>query len=143
MLCTLYGDHDLVVEYVRLLIINRNKKQLDELLRTYNKSMSILNDHDIRGIIESVNCIPDHIHQTMSEYLLMSRLGDYFDDKSYKELYDKLLQFAMNWSENDNRVYNLNSYIFEFFKENRVQRKLLPIFYFDDSKIVYKIKREK
>ena len=123
MLCTLYGDHDLVVEYVRLLIINRNKKQLDELLRTYNTSMSILDDHDIKGIIESVNCISDHIHQTMSKYLLMSRLGDYFDDKSYKESYDNLLQFAMNWSKNDNRVYNLNSYIFEFFRENNYRNK--------------------
>ncbi len=56
MLCTLYGDHDLIVEYVRLLIINRNKKQLDELLRTYNKSLSILNEQDIRAILESVNC---------------------------------------------------------------------------------------
>ena len=123
MLCTLYGDHDLVVEYVRLLIINRNKKQLDELLRTYNTSMSILDDHDIKGIIESVNCISDHIHQTMSKYLLMSRLGDYFDDKSYKESYDNLLQFAMNWSKNDNRVYNMNSYIFEFFRENNYRNK--------------------
>lgn len=118
MLCTLYGDHDLIVEYVRLLVVNRERKKLDELLRTYNKSMSILNEFDISDILGSVNCIPNSIHQTMSKYLLISRFGYYFDDITYKELYDDLLQYAMRWTEDGNRVVNLSIYIFEFFNEN-------------------------
>lgn len=123
MLCTLYEDHDSVVEYVRLLVINRDAKKLDSLIRTYNQSIDILNGKDIDDILRSVDRICDADHRIMSKYLLASRLGYYMSDTAYTSLYEELIDYAMSWLCNDKRIMNLGSYIFDFFKQNTYRVK--------------------
>lgn len=118
MLCTLYEDHDLLVEYIKYLITNRDVKKLDAVIRTYNQSIDILNGQDIDAILECINNMFDPVHQIMSKYLLTSRLGYYMSDTAYAALYKELVEYAMRWSCEDNRIFNANIYIFDFFKQN-------------------------
>lgn len=118
MLCTLYEDHDLLVEYIKYLITNRDTKKLDTVIRTYNQSIDILNGHDMDAISDCINNMFNPVHQIMSKYLLASRLGYYISDTAYSVLYKELIEFAMRWVEDDNRIYNVNTYIFDFFRQN-------------------------
>ena len=67
MLCILYEDHELLVEYIKYLIINRDLKKLDAVIRTYNQSIDILNGQDIDSIMDCINNMFDPIHQIMSK----------------------------------------------------------------------------
>ena len=123
MLCTLYEDHDLLVEYIKYLITNRDVKKLDVVIRTYNQSIDILNSQDIEAILDCINNISDPVHQMMSKYLLTSRLGYYMSDAVYSNVYSELIEYAMRWVQDDMRVYNINIYIFDFFRQNTHRMK--------------------
>ncbi len=123
MLCTLYEDHDLVIEYIRLLIVNRDAKKLDSVIRTYNQSIDILNGQDIDAILNSVDKICDSTHKIMSKYLLTSRLGYYVSDAAYTSLYEELIEYAMNWLSNNVRIVSISTYIFDFFRQNTYRVK--------------------
>ena len=118
MLCILYEDHDLLVEYIKYLITNRDGKKLDAVIRTYNQSIDILNGQDIDVIMDSINKMFDPVHQMMSKYLLASRLGYYMNDASYYVLYKELVEYAISWVRDDMRIFNINTYIFDFYRLN-------------------------
>lgn len=121
MLCTIYSDHDLLVELIRLLVINQEKKQIDTVIRTYNQSMDILNESDMRIIIDSIDTFADTTRKMMSKYLLVSKFGNYLDDSSFNVLQNELVDFAMQWSRDDKRIFNYSSYIFDFFISNTLR----------------------
>ena len=123
MLCTLYEDHDLLVEYMKYLITNRDAKKLDTVIRTYNQSIDILNGQDVDEIMNCINHMFDPVHQMMSKYLLVSRLGYYMSDTAYSALYQELVEYAMRWLCEDNRIFNVKTYIFDFFKKNTYRAK--------------------
>ena len=123
MLCTLYEDHDLLVEYIKYLITNRDAKKLDVAIRIYNQSIDILNGHDIDAVLDCINNMFDPIHRIMSKYLLASRLGYYMNDAAYSELYGELIEYAMKWVQDDKHVYNTYAYIFDFFRLNTHRAK--------------------
>ncbi len=118
MLCTLYEDHDLLVEYIKYLVINRDAKKLDAVIRTYNQSVDILNGQDMNIFLDCINNMFDPVHQKMSKYLLASRLGYYMSDTAYADLYKELIDYAMLWVEDEHRIFNVNTYIFDFFRQN-------------------------
>ena len=118
MLCTLYEDHDFIVEYVRLIITNRESKKLDNIIRTYNQTVDILNDQDIDVVLGSIKNIGDPLYQEMAKYLLASRLGHYMKDNEYEILYKELVTCATKWVEDDKRVSGLSTYIFDFYRLN-------------------------
>lgn len=118
MLCILYEDHDLLVEYIKYLITNRDAKKLEVVIRTYNQSIDILNGQDIDTIVARIKNMSDPVHQMMSKYLLTSRLGYYMSDTAYSAVYSELIEYAMRWVQDDKRVYNTNTYIFDFFRQN-------------------------
>lgn len=120
MLCTLYEDHDLFVEYIKHLIVNRDAKKLDTVIRTRNDSLS---GQDIDGIMSCINNMFDPVHKMMSKYLLASRLGYYMNDTTYSALYEELVEYAMNWVREDKRIFNVNTYIFDFFRLNTHRAK--------------------
>ena len=70
------------------------------------------------AISDCINNMFNPVHQIMSKYLLASRLGYYMNDTAYSVLYKELIEFAMRWVEDDNRIYNINTYIFDFFRQN-------------------------
>lgn len=118
MLCTLYKDHDLLVEYIKQLITNRDAKKLDDIIRTYNQSIDLLNGNDLDAIVDCINNMFDPVHQIESKYLLASRLGYYMSDTAYSALYKELIEYAIRWTEDDNHIISVNTYIFDFFKQN-------------------------
>ena len=130
MLCILYDDHDLVVEYIRLLISNRDVKKLDTVIRTYNQSVDILSRQDINSVLNSVNNNLNSANRMMSKYLLASRLGYYMDDASYADLYKELIEYAMGWVCNEKRIYSIDKYIFAFLRQNNQRVKVKDIIEF-------------
>lgn len=153
MLCAIYSDHDLLVELIRLLVINQDKKQIDTIIRTYNQSMDILNESDIRIIINSLDTFTDTTRKRMSKYLLLSKFGNYLDDSSFNALQNELVDFAIQWSRNNKRIFNYSSYIFDFFISNTLRIDIVQIvdfvcsvfenrlgrFYMDSFKIIRNI----
>ena len=124
MLCTLYDDHDFIVELVRLLIVNQDSKKLDSLIRTYNQSVEIINAIDVKRILDSVFCISDQPRSYKAKYLLVSRLGYYMDEDLYQDLHDDLVKYAMDWAQGEQKIISLSSFIFDFFKENTFRADL-------------------
>lgn len=118
MLCTLYDDHDFIVDLIRLLIVNQDSKKLDSLIRTYNQYVEIINTTDVKRILDSVLCISDQTHAYKAKYLLVSRLGYYMDEGLYQDLYGDLLEYAMNWAIDEQAVISLSTFIFDFLREN-------------------------
>ena len=153
MLCTIYSDHDLLVELIRLLVINQDNKQIDTIIRTYNQSMDILNESDMCIIINSLDTFMDTTRKMMSKYLLVGKFGNYFDDSSFNALQDELVDFAMQWIRDDKRIFNYSSYIFDFFISNTLRIDIVQIvdfvcsifdnrlarFYMDSFKIIRNI----
>lgn len=123
MLCTLYEDHDLLVEYMKYLITNRDAKKLDTAIRTYNQSIDILNGQDVDEILNCINHMFDPVHKIMSKSLLVSRLGYYMSDTAYSALYQELVEIAMRWVREEDRIYNVKTYIFDFFGQNTYRAK--------------------
>lgn len=118
MLCFLYDDRELIVEYIKYLITNRDFEKLDAVIRTYNQKIDILNGRDIDTILDCINNMFDPIHRTMSKYLLVSRLGCYMSDAVYSTLYNELVEYAMRWVCDDNRISKFSRFIFDFFSQN-------------------------
>lgn len=153
MLCTIYSDHDLLVELIRLLVINQDNKQIDTIIRTYNQSIDILNESDMRIIINSLDTFTDTTRKMISKYLLVGKFGNYFDDSSFNTLQNELVDFAMQWSQDDKRIFNYSSYIFDFFISNTLRIDIVQIvdfvcsifdnrlarFYMDSFKIIRNI----
>lgn len=123
MLCTLYDEHSFVFELIRLLVINQDSKKLDSLIRTYNQSVDIINNSDMQQIIESVNCITDVFQRYKSKYLLVGKLGYYMDDESYQNFYDDLVAHTDAWVHDEQRLFSLSTYIFDFFRDSAYRAK--------------------
>ena len=124
LICTFFNEHELIVEYVRLMVVNRETKKIDTTIRTYNQPINLLNGSDIKVILDSIDTIPDPLHRIMSKYLLCSRLGYYIDNTTYPSFYNELMEYAMSWVCDDHRIYAANVYIFDFFKRNTLRAKI-------------------
>ena len=57
MLNTIYDDHNVLLELIRLLIVNQDKKGLDTVIRTHEQSIETLNGTDIRYILEDIKSL--------------------------------------------------------------------------------------
>ena len=117
-LCFEYSDHDLFVELIKMLIIERRDKDLEKFIRIYNQSVDVVNSNDIETIQACIECIPISHHKRMSEFLLLKYFGYYFSDLQYNQLSEKLISFSFDWIDNEKRIYNLCDYIFGALKEN-------------------------
>ncbi len=115
MLCTLYDDQTFYRELVRLLIINRDAKKLDVVIRTHNQSIY---GPDIKSVLSSINNIENDLHQKTSKLLFTSRFGYYFDDATYQSIYNELKAYAMNWVGDETKVVNIGDSIAEFWNMN-------------------------
>lgn len=118
MLCTLYDDHRFAVEYMRLLIVNRDIKKIDTFIRMHSNLVESFNGQDLNSIIESVNTVFDKTHIIMSKFLAVSRLGYYFDDTSYHVIYKELVDYSKTWVVDDKRIFNSFKYIYDFYRGN-------------------------
>jgi hypothetical protein len=117
-LCFEYNDHDLFVNLIKMLIIERRDKDLDKLIRIYNQSVDVVNSNDITTIQNCIECIPIEHHKIMSEFLLLKHFGDYFSERQYSELVNKLLSFSFGWIDDQKRIFYFADYIFTAFREN-------------------------
>lgn len=117
-LCFEYSDHDLFVELIKMLIIERRDKDLEKFIRIYNQSVDVVNSNDIETIQACIECIPISHHKRISEFLLLKYFGYYFSDLQYNQLSEKLVSFSFDWIDNEKRIYNLCDYIFGALKEN-------------------------
>lgn len=123
MLCSFFNNHSFIVEYVRLLVINRDCKRIDTLIRNNNHLVGSLNDSDVVFIVDSIVNIADSNHKMMSKYLLASRLGYYLSDEKYNNLYLELVEHSTNWIGDDNRILALAPFILDFYKVNTIRIK--------------------
>lgn len=118
MLCTLYDQHDIFVQYIKFIIINRDKKKLNDAVRTCNPSIDCVNNIDINKILDDIQNIPNEKYCKMSKYLLISHLGYFMDDPSYQKLYKELVDYSMAWINEGNRLIKFSTYMFDFFINN-------------------------
>lgn len=118
MLCNLYDDHRFAVEYVRLLIINRDIKKLDTFIRMHSNLVESLNGQDLNSIIESVDTVFDKTHVIMTKFLVVSRLGYYLADPAYQKIYKELVDYSKKWVIDDKRIFNCFKYIYDFYRGN-------------------------
>ncbi len=118
VLCFEDSNHDLFVELIKMLILERRDKDLEKLFRIYNQSVDVVNSTDIVTLQSCIEYIPISHHKTMSEFLLLKYFGYYLSDVQYSELSNKLLSFSFSWIDDKNRIYAFSAYIFGAFKEN-------------------------
>lgn len=118
MVCNYYNDHDVYLELLRLLIVNRNENIIEKLVRIYNVPCDIVNKNDIELILNSISNISYTYKQIMSKCLLMKYFGYYFSDKDYTTVSSELFEYSNNWITNNKRIPNMGNYLFDFMGEN-------------------------
>ncbi len=116
MLCTLYDDYDLLFEFVRLVILDRDSKKLDTLVRTRNRSLERIGAEDVSHILMCVNRIPNEEFRVISKLLLASRLGDCLDDASFQSLFEELHLESVKWVNDEHRNSIIGPYVFNFLR---------------------------
>ena len=110
--------NQLNVELIRLLIINREKSKLENMVRTGNRFNELINYNDVDKILESINVLVDPVNKLTSKYLLVRFFGYNMGDNSYKNVSSELLNEAMKWVYNDNGFVALSRFIFDCFENN-------------------------
>lgn len=133
MLTIIYEDHSLFIEYIRLLLICRDVKKIDNVIRTYNQSVEIINNQDVKMILESINTITDPLEQMMSKYLMGSRLGGFLDDDSFETVSSELIEYANKWIEAENRYVQMQPYVFDFYSNNVTRIASKDIIFFIEN----------
>ena len=118
MLLSYYGDHDLYVELIRLLVLTRKRKKLDTALRTYNQFEDIVNDSDVASILSSIENTANGYRKTQCKLLLVSRFGYYMNDDTYCTTSSELVNYSMDWVTRKSREIVVGDYIFDFYKRN-------------------------
>ena len=116
MLCSTQNEHDFGIELIRLLVINRDNKTLDNFLRDCPFYENTLSASDIDQILRSIENIPHTHHKRMSKYLLASRFGYIMSDNAFENLCQDLINFSFEWVKDKKSIFNMNSYIFDFYK---------------------------
>lgn len=117
-LCLEYSDHDLFLELIAMLIIERRDKELDNFIRIYNQSVDIVNSHDIETIQSFVDCIPLSHNKIVSEFILFKHFGYYLNDTQFTKLTEKLISFSFDWVNSEKRIYSFGKFIFDALKAN-------------------------
>lgn len=103
-----YTNQEFNAELVRLLIIQREDKTLQNIIRTYNKSYDIVTSIEIQTIIKSIATLPTEYERTSSSLLLLKHLGNYMSDEQFEEQTQWLIDYIQKWLNDDNRVFNFH-----------------------------------
>lgn len=129
-LCFEYSDHFLYIELLKMLIIEREDKDIQKFLRIYNQSVDVLNSNDIAKLLSCIECIPIKYRKINSLLILYKYFGYYFSDEQYTKIHCNLFSFACEWIDDENRVFNSSQYIFKAFAENNRRMDNNDIAYF-------------
>ncbi len=104
-----YTDQTFNAELIRLLILQREDKTLQSILRTYNKSYDIVTSIEIEGIIRSIEHLPLDYERTFSTLLLIENLGNYMSDVQFETQTQWLNSYLERWLADGNRIFNFHS----------------------------------
>jgi hypothetical protein len=113
-----YSDHDLFVNLIKMLIIERREKDIEKLVRIYNQPVDVVNSSDISLIINCIECMPIASHKIKSDLLLFKYFGYFFSENQYNEISQKLIKFALSWIEDKEKDENIGRLILSAFREN-------------------------
>ena len=114
MLCAFYKDHNLLIEYLRLAIVNRSADVLDTIIRAQNQLGYDLNGNDVNNLLNSVDNIKDNLYCIESKYLLISRLGYYMETDVFESLSKEMFDNTLKWIDKKCSPSNISKYIFDF-----------------------------
>lgn len=116
-LCAGYSDHDLYVELMKMLVLNREDKDIEKIIRTYNQSIDIVNSVDVDSIILSTKTLPLPHQRIKAKCLALKYFGYYFTDKQYDTVFNEVYDYIDVWVKDNERIFNMAQYFWGMFKE--------------------------
>lgn len=78
-----YSNVEFNTELIRLLILQCDDKTLENIIRTFNQSYSIISSIEIQKILDAIENLPLQHEQTHAKLLLLKHFGEYFSDEQY------------------------------------------------------------
>lgn len=78
-----YSDAEFNAELIKLLILRFDDKTLDNIIRTFNQSYSIISSIEIQKVLDAITNLPYQHEQTRAKLLLLRHFGEYFSDEQY------------------------------------------------------------
>lgn len=110
-LLNIYDDHELLIEYLRLLIIENDTKRIDECIRKSSNIPYLSSNDEINHVLDSVNNNYDSYRKKVSILDTLAYFGYYMDDKTF-EKYNKYAKYYVEeWINSDKPIYNMWNHI--------------------------------
>lgn len=78
-----YSDAEFNAELIKLLILRFDDKTLDNIIRTFNQSYSIISSIEIQKVLDAITNLPYQHEQTRAKLLLLRHFGEYYSDEQY------------------------------------------------------------
>lgn len=113
-----YDDHDIYIQIIKFFILGQKDKEIEKLLRIYNKKVDIVNSDDINKIYELIENIEIDYYKKISECLLLKYFKYYFSEERYNKTFEKVCNDISNWIDDDNRILDYGKYYFDMLKGN-------------------------
>lgn len=117
-LVEIYSDWEFKVMLLKTTAYLTNKKDLEKILREYNNIYTKISSNDVEEILSFVNKHPNFITSKKNNLLILSHMGYYLNDDSYKKYVEHIEQDFNSWLEDTNKNVLLGNYYFKFAKDN-------------------------
>lgn len=121
MFCSFGNYHDYTLELIKILILTLNKQDLEHYMRTYDSKGIGFNNNDILSILKCIDVVPIVHRRNMSLMLLTEYLGDYMNDSTFLQVSTSVTEHSIEWVQDDKRILNENSFIFNFYSGNSLR----------------------
>ena len=125
-----YSDAEFNAELIKLLILRFDDKTLDNIIRVFNQSYSIISSIEIQKVLDAITNLPYQHEQTHAKLLLLKHFGEYFSDEQYSISISWLSDYLESIKKSDASIVAMhNEVIKQLFISNS---RRLPVSLFVD-----------
>lgn len=114
----IYRDHSIYIELLSALILCQNDNEINLIIRAYNQTTEMINEVDAEKLYRITLSEPIKHKRMISKLIVFGNFGYYFSDVSFSSITNEIFQEIDNWIEDDNRVFNVSTYIFKALTAN-------------------------
>lgn len=110
--CTIFSDHSLYKQLLKLLVLTENKSEYETFERAYNPGSNFINASDADEIWEVTDTIFIPYSRFRAKLLAWGQLCHYFSEASFQRITDEMVAQIQNWILDKNKIVDLGSSIY-------------------------------
>lgn len=114
--CTIFSDHSLYLQLLKMLVLTASKKEYETFDRAYSPGSNFLNADDADALW-IIACSPTIPHSRFKARLLAwSKMCNFFSDEQFLIISDDMVVEIRNWITNENKIVHLGASIYDALK---------------------------